>query len=182
MKKIFFWLLFFLSSNTIAGTVHLEYQDWNGKNGFQDANAVQMAVGEDINKKLNVDARLTTINFNSGAVSSSLEFGASPRIALTDSLSLYTRVSAGHAFKLQGNTQYYGVEPGLIYKLNNLVTIRAAYRFRNGFEENSGFQTETSRLWTIFNVTPKHFIFIRYDRMRGDYDMDSINTAVGFRF
>ncbi len=166
----------------IAGTVHLEYQNWDGKNGYQDAQAVQLAVGEDLNKKINADVRLTTINFDSGAVSSSLEFGLTPKIPLTDSLNFYTRVSAGHAFKSTGNTQYYGVEPGMIYKLNNLVTIRAAHRFRGGFEENSGFETQTSRLWTIFNITPKNFIFIRYDRMRGDYDMDSINTALGIRF
>lgn len=166
----------------MAGTAHLEYQSWRGQDGFQDAEAVQLAVGEDINKNLNVDVRLTTINFDSGAVSSSLEFGASPRYNVTDKLSFYTRVSAGHAFKSQGNTQYYGLEPGLIYKANSLITIRAAHRFRGGFEENSGFETQTSRLWTIFNISAKHFIFIRYDRMRGDYDMDSLNTAVGFRF
>lgn len=160
-----------------AVTVTVEGQDVKGDNGAANSNAYKFAVNEQVTKSIAVDVSTTqSVTDGTNALSNRLEAGVTGFMPVGP-FTAYTRVALGEKYTNGSNYGYYSVEPGVIYKVNDRLSVKAGYRFRDDVKTAVHDQTRTARIGVSYALTAKDTIGVRYDRLRGDSATHSYNFA-----
>lgn len=181
MKKMLTVALLGLAGLANAGSFILEYSPVKGI-GRPDGTGYLIKAGETIAKNVELDIQMVTAQSDgSNAVSTRLETGLTPKFDIGFG-TFYTKVGLGRKLDAKGNKDYYGIEPGIIVPLNDRLSIRYGYRFRDGYGGDTGERTNTHRLGVGYNLTKADAINVRFDRQRGNSQQDSWNFAYIRRF
>ena len=182
MKKLLAILSFgFVSAAAQAGSFIVEYSPVNGI-GRPDGTGYLVKVGENIAKNVELDFQMVTAQSDgSNSVSTRLETGLTPRWDVGPGR-FYTKVALGKKLDARGNKEYYGIEPGYILPLNDKISVRYGFRYRDGLGDDLGERTDTHRLGVLYNFDRKNAVNVRFDRQRGDSNQNSWNFAYIRRF
>jgi hypothetical protein len=185
MKKILVILTMTISGFVYAASATLEYQDRTGVNGTANSSQYSLAVSENINKNFSagVSGNFSAKDSN-GAINSSRLEGSVTGKTTIGLVSPYMRLAAGQKFTSVTNYSYYSIESGATAPLGNTgLTARLGYRYRTAFDSTAyADTTNTLRLGMSYALTKKNAVGIRYDRMRGDTNQNSVafNYTRGF--
>jgi opacity protein-like surface antigen len=177
MKKILAILAMAISSSVYAASVTVEYQDQTGVNSTTDSSLYLISVSENINK--NFSAAITS-NFgakdSTGAVSNSRIEGSITGRTNMGLINPYVRIGVGQKFTTATNYSYYSIEPGVTAPLANTgLTARVGYRYRTAVDANSyADTTDTWRFGLSYALTKQDTVGVRYDRVRGDANLNSL--------
>ncbi len=185
MKKILAILAMAISGSVYAASATVEYQNQTGVNGTTDSSLYLLSVAEDINKNFTGGV---SMNFgakdSNGAVSNSRVEGFLTGKTTVGIVSPYVRVSVGEKFTTVTNYPYYTVEPGVTAPLGNTgLTARLGYRYRSAFD--SGSYADTTNTWRAglsYAVTKQDTVSVRYDRIRGDTNINTVAFGYTRRF
>ena len=184
MKK-FIALAFALAAGTAfaGGFGTVEYQSRDGVNGNADARATKVTIGTDLSSNVKADFSIRQkTNDDSQLSDNRVEGGLTYSTPIAGSLSAYGRAGFGQKFKTTGDYSYYSVEPGIKYAVNNALSVKAAWRYRDAVDSANSDQTRTWRLGAEYALNKNYFVGLGYDRVRGDSEYNSYNVAVGFKF
>lgn len=170
-----------------AASVTAEYQNVDGVNGAASQQGYNLSAKGNVSRGLDVDAGIQTrTNDSSGGISSTrLEAGLTGTASLAPSLpfAVYTRVASGQKFTTTTNYSYYSVEPGVSVPFGGSgLTARVGWRYRAAYDTANADETKTWRAGLSYAVTKQDTIGIRYDRMRGDLNQNTVavNYTRGF--
>jgi hypothetical protein len=174
MKKIILAAIVALAtSSAMAGSLTVEGQSIEGLNGLQNGTNYGLNYKENINKNFAGDIGLNQTQGNTTkAITNLLEAGLTASTSVGP-VGVYVRSSLGERYTNTTNYSYYGVEPGVTAPLGNSgLTARLGYRYRNAFSEGKNFETGTIRAGLGYTINKNNAIGVRYDRMRGDSDLN----------
>ena len=171
----------------IAASVTAEYNNADGIDGSASQQGYNMSIRDNVSNGVAVDAGIQTRNNNStgGINSTRLEAGLTGTASLTPSLpfAVYTRVSSGQKFTTTTNYTYYSVEPGVTLPFGGSgLTARVGWRYRATYDTANADETKTWRAGLSYAVTKQDTIGVRYDRVRGDTNQNTVavNYTRGF--
>ena len=183
MKK-FFILAMLISGTAFAGGFGgVEYGMRDGVNGAADARATKVTVGTNLNDSTKIDFSLRQKTDTDNNLSDTrAEVGLTLSTPLFSGLSAYGRVAAGEKFKTSSDYGYYSVEPGIKYAVNNVLSVKAGWRYRDAFDSVNADQTRTWRVGAEYALTKNYAVALGWDRVRGDSEYNAINTALNFKF
>ena len=185
-KTLSILLLSILSIGSVyAASATIEYQDQTGVNNTTNSSLYLLALSENINK--NFSAGIST-NFGAkdatGAVSNSRIEGSVTGKTTIGLFSPYVRLGVGQKFTTVTNYSYYSVEPGVTAPLGNTgLTARFGYRYRTAFDSTAyADTTNAQRIGLSYALTKQDTIGVRYDRVRGDTNLNNwaFNYTRGF--
>lgn len=178
MKKVLTTLLLVASSSIYAASGTIEYQNLNGVGGAVDQKNVNLTFRESINKNFSADVQFSNTwnQSNGGASGFRLETGGTGSTKLFRSTSIYTRLALGQRFTSTDNFTYYSVEPGLTSDLGHGFTARLGYRYRTALHDQNinNDTTQTVRAGVGYSLSKKDSIGVRFDRVRGDSNQNTI--------
>jgi hypothetical protein len=181
MKKMLAVALLALAGAANAGSFIVEYSPVKGI-GRPDGTGYLIKAGENITKNVELDVQAAIAQSDgTNAVSTRLETGLTPRFDIGFG-TFYTKFGLGRKLDARGNKDYFGIESGVIVPLNNKISLRYGYRYRDGLGGDTGERTDTHRLGASYNLTKTDAINVRFDRQRGDSEQDSWNFAYIRRF
>jgi opacity protein-like surface antigen len=179
MKKIV-TIAALMAATTLASaaSVTVELQNQQGDRGARDSQNYALSVKESVGKNFAVDLGFTAFQQDTtNALSNRIEAGVTGTRPF-GKVSLYTRAAVGEKFTNGADFGYYSVEPGVIYNINDKLSAKVGYRFRNGFGDNGNLDTtHTARAGVSYAVTKVDSIGVRYDQVRGDAFNHSFNFA-----
>jgi hypothetical protein len=171
----------------MAASVTAEYNNADGVDGSASQQGYNMSVKGNVSRGVDVDAGVQTrSNDSTGGISSTrLEAGLTGTASLAPSLpfAVYTRVASGQKFTATTNYTYYSVEPGVIVPFGGSgLTARVGWRYRAAYDTANADETKTWRAGLSYAVTKQDTIGVRYDRMRGDINQNTVavNYTRGF--
>lgn len=177
MKKILTILAMTISSFVYAASATFEYQDRTGVNGTTNSSQYSLTISENINKNFSVGVGGNVgAKDSNGAINSSRLEGSVTGKTTIGLFSPYVRLGTGQKFTTATNYSYYSVEPGVTVPLGNTgLTTRLGYRYRTAFDSTAyADTTNTWRLGISYAVTKQDTVGIRYDRIRGDSNQNSV--------
>ena len=170
-----------------AASVTAEYQNVDGINGSASQQGYNMTVRGSVGRGVAADAGIQTrSNDSTGGISGTrLEAGLTGSASLAPSLpfAVYTRVASGQRFSSTTNYTYYSVEPGVTVPFGGSgLTARVGWRYRAAYDTANADETKTWRAGLSYAVTKQDTIGVRYDRMRGDTNQNTVavNYTRGF--
>jgi hypothetical protein len=180
MKKMLAVALLALAGAANAGSFIIEYSPVKGI-GRPDGTGYFIKVGENVAKNVELDLQAATAQSDgSNSVSTRIEAGLTPRVDIGFG-TFYTKFGLGRKLDARGNKDYYGIESGIVVPLNNKISVRYGYRYRDGLGD-TGERTDTHRLGVGYSLTKTDAVNVRFDRQRGDSNQDSWNFAYIRRF
>ena len=177
MKKIFAILALAVSTTAMADSINIEKRIVQGV-GTTDSTAYRMLYTHNVNKQVNADVSIsqTQSDTASKAIGTRIEGGLSYRYPIIGNLTGGIRVGIGEKFSTKGNATYYAVEPSVSMPVGP-VNVRVGYRYRSAVDSKDGDQTNTARLNVSYRLTKQDTVNIRYDRMRGDSNANTIGLG-----
>lgn len=183
MKKLLATAILGLASlSVMAGSATVEYSNVEGVNGAKNGKGYLVNWNENITKTLDGGFQMTTAQTDgTNSVSTRVEASLTPKYAL-GSATAYFKGSVGVKLNSAGTTEYYAVEPGVIVPLNQVLSVRAGYRYRAAFDSGIADTTRTERFGVTYALTKQDAFTVRFDRQRGDSNQDSWNFAYTRRF
>ena len=153
----------FANQKGVFGGIDYTYYDGVGDNSNQYANAYGVTIGGAPLSWLNLDLRtqFTTVNLGTDdgflndvlkfngytATNNQLELGATPFWGINNNWGVYGRVALGQTWVSDLTDFTYGsIEPGVYVKpygqVNN-TSINLGYRYRNSFDNNIDYATNS---------------------------------------
>lgn len=183
MKKIIAFLALATASLAYAGSASVEYQAWENPTTKAETTGLVLTVREDLTKSLAGDVVLSV-----NQAEATKAFGGRSETGLTYSVPVgrltgYVRGAVGlKHVSGSGDTSYYSVEPGVSYGITNRLTARVGYRYRDAFKDGIADQTNTARVGLGYALTKNDAIGVRYDRVRGDSELNVIAVNYTRRF
>ena len=177
MKKIFAILALAVSTTAMADSINFETRSVQGV-GTTDSPAYRMLYTHDVNKQVRADVSIsqTQSDTASMAIGTRIETGLSYRYPLIGNLTGGIRVGLGEKFSTKGNDTFYVIEPSVAMPVGP-VNVRVGYRYRSAVDTDKGDQTNTARLNISYPLTKQDAVNIRYDRMRGDSNANTIGLG-----
>lgn len=177
MKKIFAILAMAISTVAVADSINFETRSVQGV-GTTDSTAYRMLYTHDVNKQVRADVSIsqTQSDTASKAIGTRIETGLSYRFPLIGNLTGGIRVGLGEKFSTKGNDTFYAIEPSVSMPVGP-VNVRVGYRYRSAVDTDKGDQTNTARLNISYPLTKQDAVNIRYDRMRGDSNANTIGLG-----
>ena len=177
MKKIFAILALATSTLAVADSINIETRSVQGV-GTTDSTAYRMLYTHNVNKQVNADVSIsqTQSDTASKSIGTRIESGLSYRYPIVGDLTGGIRVGIGEKFSTKGNDTFYVVEPSLTMPVGP-VNVRVGYRYRSAVDTDKGDQTNTARLNVSYRLTKQDTVNIRYDRMRGDSNANTIGLG-----
>jgi hypothetical protein len=185
MKKLIAMALFLAAGTAFAqGFGAVEYSSRDGVDGTADSNAVKVTIGKQFTESVSGDlsSRFAKEDGTNSNNSTRLEAGVTGTYQLGSGFKFYTRGAVGERYSPSDNFAYYSVEPGVRYSVNNALTVKAGYRFRDAFTSSNNDLTRTYRLGAEYALNKSYSLGVGYDRVRGDSDFNAVNATVGFKF
>lgn len=187
MKKIIVTTALLLAATVASaqnfGGIEYNYRDGYGADKGTEQNGYTLTLGTAVAKNTDVDVKSVFRNTNgSGDVNTRLEVGLTQKYDLGRGFSAYARGAVGERWDQGSNFSYYSVEPGIKYAVTPALGVRVGYRYRDSFQDNKGFQTNTLRLGAEYAVSKNGSIAVGYDRFYKDSEFNGLNVGYNFRF
>ena len=176
MKKLVIgFFMAALSALALADNVIIEGANTQGLNGGKDSNGILMKYAKTLNKNLEADVQYQTIQTaGTNAMSTRVELGVIPSYDLGFG-KVYTRVVLGEKYNTTGNFTYTSIEPGIIIPLGNGFSTRVGYRYRDAVDSaRFADRTETLRIGVKYDFNKQDAVNLRFDRVRGDQDQNTL--------
>jgi len=176
MKKLVIgFLMAATSALAFADNIVIDRAWTSGLNGGKDGNGVLMKYGKTLNKNLEADFQYqTTQTEGTNSMSTRLELGITPSYNLGFG-KLYTKVAVGEKFNTTGNFTYTSIEPGIIVPLGNGFSTRVGYRYRDAVDSAKfADRTNTWRVGVKYDFSKQDAVNLRFDRVRGDQDQNTL--------
>jgi len=177
MKKNLAILAMSVSGFVYAASTTLEYQDQTGVNGTANSSSYLIVISEIINKNFVGGVLMSQgVKESNGAISSTRTEARVTGKTTIGLFSPYTTLAVGQKFTSVTNYSYYSIEPGITAPLRNTgLTARLGYRYRTAFDSTAySDTTNTWRLGMSYAVTKQDAVGIRYDRVRGDTNQNTV--------
>lgn len=173
-KSIIAILLASVTSLVSAAEVGLEYKNYNGVAGGDDAKSYSLSVAGKVTDNLKADVKFQNKQSDGTEdLSTRLEAGLTGTVQLYGPVSGYVRGAIGEKYTNGDNYSYYSVEPGVAAKLGYGFTGSLGYRYRDAFTDANGDQTRTWRAKVGYDLTKTDNVYVGFDRQRGDSEYNA---------
>ena len=178
MKKLLAGLLLLVSSYAIADNFIAEYTTSESVDKTSTGQGWFFKGTRNLTKNLDADVSFQTSQIDqTHKVDSKVEAGLTPKFDLFGSVRGYTRLHYGEKFASTGNYNYYGIEPGIQMPLGYGFSTKVGYRYRTATDSAIADTTRTLRAGISYDLNKNDAIAIRYDRTRGDKEVNYWNFA-----
>ena len=180
----FFVGVFFATGAMADPYASAAYQFQNGRDGQADANGMRFIVGNNFNKNWSAEVAGETMRSEGTKTISTLaEAAVIPSIPVGSTASVYLRAATGMAYVSGADGfGYYSLEPGVKLALSDSTGIKLGYRFRDSYDDNKSFKTNTVRLGLEQALTKNVAGFLGYDRSSGDSKYDAALVGLNVKF
>lgn len=184
MKKLLTSLLIVAASATAyAGSATFEYHTFKNQNTGAYIDGIVVSVRENLTTSLTGDLVFSGTQARaSGAIGSRLETGLSGRVASLGPVNVTVRGAVGKRYSNTADSSYYSIQPTMSYRITNRVTTTLGYRYRNSFDSSVADQTRAVRLGASYAVTKSDIVGVRFDRVRGDSNVNLLAVNYTRRF
>jgi hypothetical protein len=118
---------------------------------------------------------------DAGSSDQRVEVAAIPSYKLTDDLSAYTRLSLGEKYDPTEHYSYWGIEPGVKYKLNSDWSIKTGVRFRDAWGEE-GQKDITYKAGLGYKLTDDTSVSFNYAEKHRDKDTQEFGIGYTIKF
>lgn len=175
MKKLFAIMALAITGTVFAGDyATLESQNIKTIDGAAQ-HAYVLGVKHDFNSTFAGDVAFTNTQTNStNALGTRLEAGITATQQLFGPVNGYTRVAIGEKYSNTAATSFYSIEPGVSAPLGGGFAAKLGWRYRSAIDPVNNDQTHTVRSTLGYTLTPKDYVYARYDRIRGDSQQNSV--------
>lgn len=184
MKKIFAILALAITGNAFAvDSFTVESQNIKTVNSSVAQHAYVLGIKHDFNSTFAGDIAFTNTQTDSTkALGTRLETGLTASQPLFGSVKGYTRVSIGEKYSNTAATSYYTIEPGVTTPIGPF-TAKLGMRWRSAIDSSvNNDQTHTVRATVGYPLTAKDNLYVRYDRIRGDSNQNSVIVGLTHAF
>jgi len=124
----------------------------DGLNGGSNASEYGLTVGKKLNDVFSAEIK-TRLKVKDSSTSNDqrAEFALISSKKVYGKLSMYIRGGAGYKFTRDKSHEYWHIEPGLKYKLNDVWSIKGGVRFRDSFDSiyEQSDTTYKAGIWDI---------------------------------
>lgn len=161
-------------------TINPEYENVHGTGN--DNQILNIITGVKLENSVTVDLKTAVSNTdNTKAVSAVVETRARYDYSLDQyglkNFTVWGRLGLGEKLTSSGDFGYYTVEPGVSYSINPKLNVTVSDRFRDSFENNKGYETNTVYLATSYHVSTKDTVGGDMYRKYGDVESTGIELA-----
>ena len=177
MKKILAILALATFGTAHAASVIMELQSWENPNTKATTGGLALTVKENFTDRIAGDVLVSISKSDSTKVlAGRSETGLTYSQPLVGQISGYVRSGIGLKHVSGSNdTGYYFTEPGVIYKVSENLSARLGWRYRSAFSDNVADQTHTVRAGLNYTLSKTDAVGIRYDQIRGDAAINTLN-------
>ena len=174
MKKIALATVLVLAASVAsAAEMGLEYKDYNGVNGGDNANGYSLTVAGNVAPGIKLDAKFQNKQVDgTNTLSTRLETGVTGSATISGPVSAYVRGAVGEKFTNTTDFAYYSIEPGVAVK-QGPVGVSLGWRYRDAFNDANADQTRTWRAKLGYDLTKVDNVYVGYDRQRGDSEYNA---------
>jgi hypothetical protein len=174
MKKIITALLCSISLSAYAGSISIELQDLDSKNGVSDMRGMIVTVRDDITKNLAADISVVGIKLDSTqAISNRVEVG------LVTKLNPYVsvRTAVGERYTGQKDYSYYSINPSITVPFGQSnFSGSLGWRYRSAFDSVNNDRTRSWRTGLNYNLNKNHRVGIAYYIVNGTIEQNNIGV------
>jgi hypothetical protein len=184
MKKLLASLLLISASFTAsAGSATVEYHSWKTQKTNTYTDGLVLIVRENLTDSLTGDLVFSgNQSRTTGAIGSRIETGLTGRIVRIGAISITLRGAVGQRYSNTADSSYYSIQPTVSYRVTNKISTTLGYRFRDSFNSAVADRTNSIRLGTSYNLTKTDTVGIRFDRVRGDSNINLVAVNFTRRF
>lgn len=177
MKKFLIALLF-VSGSAMADNFIAEYTQSESVDKTTTGQGWFFKGTRTIAKDLDADLSFQTSQSDqTHKVDSKVETGITAKFNLAGPVRGYTRLHYGEKLATTGNYNYYGIEPGIQMPLGYGFSTKIGYRYRTATDSAIADTTRTLRAGISYDLNKNDAIAVRYDRTRGDKEVNYWNFA-----
>lgn len=174
MKKFLIGLLL-VSGSAMADNFIAEYTTSESADKTTTGQGWFFKGTRNIAKNLDADVSFQTSQSDqTHKVDSKVEAGLVTKFDLFGPVRGYSRLHYGEKFSSTGNYNYWGIEPGIQMPLGYGFSTKIGYRYRAATNSVAD-TTRTLRAGISYDLTKNDAIGVRYDRMRGDKEVNYWN-------
>lgn len=175
MKKIFtvLALCFAFAAHAETAGVTTEFEIEKGKNGGADSKSVSVAPYIKLGNGLKLDVKFEggrdggSVAGENHPLESKVEARVRKDIKLTDNVSVGLRLGVGEVLAAR-DFSYYTIEPMVGLKAAKELSFNTSYRYRNAFDTDNHFKTNTFKVGTAYKVTEQDEVGLKYFEKYGD--------------
>ena len=184
MKKLLASLLLISASFTAsAGSATVEYHSWKNQTTKTYTDGLVLTVRENLTNSLTGDLVFSgNQSRTTGAIGSRIETGLTGRVANFGPFNATVRGAVGKRYSNTADSSYYSIQPTVSYKVTDKVSTSLGYRFRDSFDSTVNDQTRSVRLGTSYALTKSDTVGVRFDRVRGDSNINLVAVNFTRRF
>lgn len=165
------------------GSIEYNYRDGYNADSGTVVNGYSLNLGTYVFENTSID--LSTKfreNDDTSETNTRLEVGATQYVPVTDWLKLYGRAALGNRFDNTDDFAYWSAEAGGVIPVTNCLSLKVGYRYRDSFEEDTEYQTDTVRVSVTYAVSENSSVFLGYDHFTGDTNVNGVNLGYAFKF
>jgi hypothetical protein len=177
MKKIIAIMAMVAATSAFAGTAALEYQNLNTLNGGNNQASVSLSIKENITPTLAGDVGISNTETAATRTLSTRIEGGLTYARPVGPVGVYVRGAVGEKYTGATDYQYYSIEPGVTYFMNDKLSFKVGYRYRTAVDEAIVDATNTVRVGATYALTKNDAINVRFDRVRGYTEQDGASIA-----
>ena len=161
----------------------LGYGLQDGLNGGSNASEYGLTVGKKLNDVFSAEIK-TRLKVKDSSTSNDqrAEFALIGSKKVYGKLSMYTRGGAGYKLTRDKSHEYWHIEPGLKYKLNDVWSIKGGVRFRDSFDSIYEQSDITYKAGISYKLDKNNSIGIGSKFKRGDSQYNAIGVSYKVNF
>ena len=160
------------------GFITLEGELENKHNTSNDVNSFNLIPGVKLGD-YTIDLKTqvqSTDNTRSNSANIEPRIKYNYKIGMTD-LSAWGRLGLGEKVQTGGNFGYYTAEAGLTYGVTKELKLFVSDRYRDSFQDNKGYQTNTIYAGASYDVNSFDTVGAKLYRKYGDTESNGIEVA-----
>jgi len=182
LKKTLIALL--LSTNVFAEETSyytgIKYGIEKSNTGGSDAVKWSAKFGKHINEYFDAEISSRIKDKDSGSNNTRVEAAVIGKHKIADDWSSSLRFGVGNKYTTTDNFSYWSITPSVKYKINDKISTKIGYRFRDSFDTGHKQNDQTIKLGISYKILEDTSLNAGYDLKRGD--SDSNGFGIGFKF
>jgi opacity protein-like surface antigen len=184
MKKILASLLMAtVAFSASAGSASIEYHSWKNQDTNAYTDGIVVTVREKLSNSLTGDLVFSGFQARANnAIGSRLETGLTAPIAKLGPVNVTLRGAVGMRYTNTADSSYYSIQPTMSYRVTDKVTTSLGYRFRDSFDSAVADQTRSVRVGAAYALTKVDSVGVRFDRVRGDSNINLLAVTYSRQF
>ena len=92
------------------------------------------------------------------------------------------RFGIGNKYTTKDNFGYWSITPSVKYKINDKMSTKIGYRFRDSFDTGHKQNDQTIKLGISYKILEDTSLNAGYDLKRGDSDSNGFGIGLKFEF